>query len=182
MASNFIVPVVHGTAMANMTTRVEAGSTGHTPAWPFWWRQAIDFAENPGFVGEVALLSGLSQNIPINQAFPDNQFPGSSSGVPGVLKGSALLRLDRVCSGSGIGALTMTLGDGGDQTAWITTTDIFTGAGLGAFVTPGAAEHRPEVRGLTSNVHLVLAADANVDQIDTGRFELMIQFFPMPTD
>lgn len=186
MSRNFNIPVVGGSASSKMVERIRGGTTGHSPAWSFWWRQVIDFGENPGFVGEVALNSVLDQTIDLNTAFPDNAFPGTSAGVEGVLKGSAVWRLDVGADGVGmaVNSANFSLGDGANDEVWIQPSDIHADtAALGFSSTPNALEHRPDVRGNNVTVSMaIVTAAGNVDELTVGRFEIFVQFFPLPLD
>lgn len=182
MSSDFKVANAAGTRASKMMDRIEAGSTGHTAAWSFWWRQTIDFSARPGFVGEVALVSNVQQIIDLENAFPNNQFPHQSNGFEGALKETPVFRVDQHAAGSGVTQVDMAMGDNVSDVVLIQFVRIDIGT-IGWRSTPAASEYAPDIRRDTGGLVVSLGTPgATVDQIETGIFQLAIHFTPIPSD
>lgn len=173
MANSTFRPFVRKGGAA-LIKAMDKGSIRYAPAMGFFWSQEIDFAENPGSVGAVALDADGSSAVNLHTAFPDNLFPKNVV----VLWAGMYLQTD--ISGGTISAATVDFGDAGVGDGLIDGTDVFTGAANAWSDDSDEPEEDAHLETAFVPQLTIATTGGNTNTITAGKLELFIMFVPLP--
>ena len=126
-----------------------------------------------------APAAAMAQTLDLNALFPNNTFPANVD-----LRAGAKLKLLEECSGTGILSLDAELGGtfdtGADPNGLVTSSDVFTGSGLGYRNTPAAAEYDDQYEAAFEPSLTLTSTGANLDVADlTGAIQVLIPWSPL---
>lgn len=147
----------------------KARLVGLSPVWI--WRGRVLFSDFSD--------SDTSESLNIRTLFANTANPLPTN----IAAGEYWLDLREVFAGGTVDAADMILGRSGDDNAYVTTTDVFTGADLGVKDTPGAAEYPFRKFPTGSNLAPLLQLDTNAGNIDTltsGVVDVCLYFRYLP--
>lgn len=156
------------TANATMIKRAMTGSPPLSLA--YWWVQRVRFSNFTS--------AATSQALDLSATFASNAFPTNV-----FLCAGSYVDLIQVFSGGAVATATVILGDAGVTNGLLTSSNVFTGATLGATVTPSATEYR-QFNFESAYVPLLTLTTTvgNVNACTQGIVDVYIPYFLKPTN